>query len=152
MKRSLVFLVAVCLALTLVSCNRDIRAVDMLEEFCELYGCEGVIYSPERAEGEDGYMREDLFHAIYTYHGTPPKSYAVMLNSHTQSYSECGVFICRDTAELSSVKECVIERQTLLMAGESAVISISGNILFYSTFGETDKVLSAWKKIISSYT
>ncbi len=136
----------------LVSCKAEPRAIDLLNELCATVGAEGIIYSPEVPEGEDGYITTELFSCIYLFYGVAPKNYAVMLNSRTDKSSECGVFICSDDAELSMALEMCLERLELLGAGDRALLIRSGNVVFYSSLSEPERVRSLWNKIIRSHT
>lgn len=146
---SLVILFSVTLAL--VSCERTQSAYSMLSEFISLYGAEGIIYSPECPEGSEGYIDSATAQRIFIFHGDMPKSYAVFLNSHVDGGAECGVFVCRDGAELSEVTEMCEERMRLL-SSDNPVLIRSGRIIFYSTLRDSDRARSLWTKILKSYT
>ncbi len=151
MKRVFCFFTILIFIFSLSSCGEERNAYSLLSEFIELYSAEGIIYSPEVAEGKEGYITEDTFRKIYLYYGDAPKNYAVFLNSHIDTGSECGVFVCRDESERAVVSEALCERIRLLCGGDdNGIIITSSYTVFYSTM--SDKVLaqSAWERVLRS--
>ncbi|MBQ7387053.1 MAG: hypothetical protein IJW03_02685 [Clostridia bacterium] len=148
MKKTLLFLFTLIFTLSLVSCSEERSADELMSEFLESYGAEGIVYSPRRAEGEDGYIDSALFHKIYVLETTLPRDFAIFLNSHTSSDSECGVFICDSTAQRIEIEEMCLERMTLL-SSEYSFISRSGNVVFYSTMTDKTRTERIWHSVIS---
>ena len=79
-----------------VSCQNERGAYELLSSFVHAYRAEGIVYSSYANEGEEGYIDRELFDKIYVHSGRVPDDFSIFLASHTDSYSECGVFNCRD--------------------------------------------------------
>lgn len=134
------------------SCSAQPSARSMLSDFCASFGIEGVIYSPEVKEGQDGYISRRLFSDIYLFYGAPPENYAVMLNSRTDISAECGVFVTENGAELAALTEMCRERLYALGAKDRGVVIESYGTVFYSTFDDGGKTREIWQTIIRAYT
>ncbi len=150
MKRILssVALVAVLLFL-LVSCTSEPNAYTALSEFISAYGASGIIYSPQLAEDEDGYIDGELFGRIFVTNESPPENYALFLNSHADYGSECGIFVTSDAVERERIAEMCEERVRLLdPAGESRVILRHGSVIFYSTMSERERVTDIFLDVL----
>ena len=144
-----IILLIVTLSLLLISCKSDVDAYEMLNEFIRTYGAEGVIYSPEISEGNDGYIRDGLIEQIYRFHGQFPLDYAIFLNSHPDYSVECGVFVCSDVQMCDMVEEMCLERIRLLAMGEKhAFVKRSGRVVFYSTMPDRDRAEKIFNEII----
>ena len=149
MKKTL-YLVCIALSvLQLFSCAKRLSANDLLSEFADLYCLDGVIYSPEKKVGEEGYVYEGLMERVYTYEGNFPENYAVILNARTDFSSECGVFVCVDATQRGMIEQMCRDR-IILLTGDSdgGIIIRSGLVVFYSTLDGGENVENAWKKII----
>ena len=138
--------------LCFASCKGEPSAHDMLSDFSELFGFDAVIYSPDVREGDDGYITKRFFSDVYVFHGAPPENYAVILNSRTEAFSECGVFYSDNSAELNLLEEMCNERIDALGAADRAVVIRAGGFVFYSTLSDTERVSDLWGMIIRSYT
>lgn len=106
-----------------------------LSDFVSAYGAEGIIYSTEIKEGQEGYISPDTAKTIF---GTTdlPDSYALFLNTHLDYASECGAFLARgDLGEVISL--CKRRINILDREGKHSFIAIYGDVVFYSTM--TDK-------------
>ena len=124
----------------------------MLSEFVSAYGAKGTIYSPEIAEGKEGYIPDGLIEKMYLFSDDFPENYAILINPYTMDFSECGVFICRDADSLSDMEEICLERIRLLSNGEdNAFLKINGNMLFYSTMRDRERAEKIWREIIKKY-
>ena len=135
---------------SLCSCGSEPDAYEMLCEFVRVYGAEGVVYSPSIPEGKEGYMPSELADRIYRFSGKPPDNFAVLLNSHTDGFYECGVFVSADADSLSSITETCLERVRLLSgAGENGFVKVNGRVVFYSTLSDRDRAERIWREIIS---
>ena len=135
---------------SLCSCGSEPDAYEMLKEFVQVYGAEGVVYSPSIPESQEGYMPPELADRIYRFSGKPPDNFAVLLNSHTNGFYECGVFVSTDADSLSSITETCLERIRLLGgAGENDFVKVSGRLIFYSTLSDRDRAERIWREIIS---
>ena len=148
MKKILAAFLIAFSTLTLASCKEERSADALLRSFLSVYSAEGVVYSPTVAEGEDGYIDEPLFKKIYLYDGKMPTNFAVFLNSHTDSDSECALFVCRDGTELLAVEEMCLERLRLLTSPSGFIVR-SGNTVFYSTMSDKARAERIWRSIIS---
>lgn len=134
---------------SLLSCRAEPDAYAMLNSFVRTYGAEGIIYSPEIAEGNAGYVYEGLMEKIYRFSGDFPTNYAVFLNNRVDHPSECGLFVCSDAEMLDMVEEMCLERIRLLSLGEDhAFVKRSRNICFYSTMQDRDRAERIFSQII----
>lgn len=152
MKKTILLLLILSTLLSLASCGEEPSPKEMLSELSSVLSLEGVIYSPDVPEGGDGYITEELFSDIFLYYGEPPKSYAIMLNSRTDTPTECAVFVCSGTVELHAVIDACNERMKLLTAKERGLLIVSGSIVFYSTLEDRDRVRVEWTKILRAHT
>lgn len=151
--RKFTVLLLMIILFVLSSCVKSPDAKEMLTEFCSLYSASGVIYTPEKEEGEDGYISEELFRRIYIFEGDMPKSFAIFLNSHANYGAECGVFVCDGSEERERIIEMCAERIKLLNRGsDNAFIKLSGAVVLYSTMPDKARAEALWNKIVSLHT
>ena len=144
------FIILSLLVASLCSCGGEPDAYEMLKEFVYVYGAAGVVYSPRIPEGQEGYLPPELIDRIYRYSGHMPDNFAVLLNSHTDAFYECGVFVCTDADSLSAITETCFERVRLLSgAGDNAFVKVSGMTVFYSVLRDRDRAEKIWREIIS---
>ena len=129
------------------SCGRSYDAHEILTEFRDAYGAEGIIYSPTVAEGEEGYLDADLGEKMFAHSSDLPRDYAVMLNSHPDTPSECGVFICTDDGELRAAEAAALERIDLL-GGDRGFVLRQGRVVFYSVMSDSDRARKIFKEIM----
>ncbi len=147
MKKTFFLLLLIVCTFTLVSCSDSRSSDELMSDFLSSYGADGVVYSRACAEGEYGYIDSELFHKIYVYEGEMPADFAVFLSSHTDSDSECGIFVCRDAAERIAVEQMCLERIELLVS-DNSFISRRGNTVFYSTMSDRARAERIWQSII----
>ena len=148
MKKIALILIPFILISTLCACQSEVSAEELLSEFISAYGAEGIIYSSECVEGDEGYLPEETLSKIYLYSGRFPENWAIFLNSHATYGSECGVFVC-DSADMRlSVEKTCLERVRLLSGGENSFVIRSGNIVFYSTMQDGERAERLFKKIL----
>lgn len=148
MKKIALILIPPVLCFALCACQGEVSAEGLLSEFISAYGAEGIIYSSECVEGEDGYLTEETLSKIYLYSGRFPENWAIFLNSRAGYGSECGAFVC-DSADMRLlVEEMCLERVRLLAGGENSFVARSGNIVFYSTMQDGARAEQLFKKII----
>ena len=148
MKKIISLVISISILLSLVSCTDNRTADELMSSFLESYGASGAVYGPRRAEWEIGYIDSELFHKIYELESPAPSDFAIFLSSHTDSDSECAVFVCRDSAERMSVEEMCYERIKLLVSDNGFVVR-SGNTVFYSTMSDKARAERVWKDTIS---
>lgn len=149
MKRLISLLIVFALVFGLYSCKGERDAHRLLKEFITVYGAEGVIYSPNIAEGESGYIEKGFLEKIYVFSGNFPDNYALFLNTHPISPAECGVFVTDNADEIAMVEEMCLERIRLLSGGgEHAFVKISGDTVFYSTMQDRERAEKIWREII----
>ena len=149
MKKIITVFVLLSLLLGLSSCKNEPDAYELLSDFVNSYGAEGIIYSPLISEGEKGYMPSGMVERIYIFCGNLPRNFAVFLNSHADSRSECGVFVCSDAAQCQIVEEACLERIELLGQGsEVAFVKRTDNVVFYSTMTDRKRAEQLWREII----
>ena len=150
MKKLLSFiLILALLTSAFCSCIREMDAYSILYEVVGSCGGEGVIYSPNIAEGNGSYIRDGLLEQIYLFSGDFPEDYAIFLNTHPDFSSECGVFICSDAEMTNMVEEMCIERVRLLCkADPRGFVKRSRNIVFYSTMKDREAVEKIFNETI----
>ena len=103
--RKLFLLPFLCLFI-LSACEPPAPPVDLLTEFVKSYGAEGTIYYSEAKEWDDGYLSPDLASLAFGERELP-RSYAILLNIHLDTATECGLFLIegnkKELLELSIV-------------------------------------------------
>ena len=149
MKKILCIMIILTTLFSVISCSDERSAEELLRAFADAYGVDGVIYSPDVSEGEDGYIDRDLFCRIYAFADELPEDFAILLNLHTDAPLECAVFVCRDAQELSEVREMCEERLRILAVPESSFTVRSDVILFYSTLPDEKRAREIWYRVIS---
>ena len=149
MKKLISLLLVLIFIPSLSSCEEQKNAYSLLSEFVIAYGAEGIIYSPQIPEGQDGYITEELVKRIYIFSGKFPDEFAIFLNSHPDFGAECAVFICSDEQESSLIMEACAERIRLLGRGSDvAFIKRQGMVIFYSTMTDKKRAEGLWREII----
>ena len=150
MRRTIFVLLIISLCVgSICSCEREVDPRQMLSDFISAYGAEGVIYSPDANEGEDGYIPKELAERIYIHSGELPDDFAIFLNSRPDYGYECAVFLCEDAESLLMMEEACIERTRLLDGGgERRLIIVSGKTIFYSTMKDKERAEKIWREII----
>lgn len=152
MKKIILFFCVLVLCFSFFSCAPQPSSYDMLSDFMLTYGIDGVIYTPNLSEWEDGYITDELFGKIYIYEGRVPENYALFLNSYADYGSECAVFVCKDVEEREDIIEMCEERISLFGKGDKAFIVCADNIIFYSTLSDKVRAEEVWRKIIREHT
>ena len=153
MKKTIILFLVLTMLSSLAACGRTPSAKALLSDFLSVYSVEGVIYSPDKSIGEDGYVYDGLMERIYVYEGDFPRDYAILLNSRLSDFSECGVFVCESDNEREAVEEMCAERIRLLLGGrEGGLLMRSGRIVFYSTLEDSERCESVFRKIIRAYS
>ena len=141
------FLVFFC-AFGMVSCGGSRPATEILSDFISAYGAEGIVYRSDAAEYDEGYAEYDLLKKIYVFYEDFPDEFAIFLNSHADYGSECGVFVCADSGEVSEVEEMCLERIRLLgRGGENSFVSREGRVVFYSTMSDGERARRIWRTL-----
>ena len=134
--RKLFLLPFLCLFI-LSACEPPAPPVDLLTEFVKAYGAEGTIYYSEAKEWDDGYLSPALASLAFGERELP-RSYAILLNIHLDTATECGLFLIegnkKELLELS-----IARASTLDPEGERTYIAIYGSYVFYSTLSDKDR-------------
>lgn len=142
----------ICLTLAILllfcSCQSEQDAYAMLSEFVAAYGAEGVIYSPSLAEGKPGYLTQELVERIFLFTDGIGDNYAILLNSHVTSVSECGIFVCDDDEERRRCEEVCLERVRILNS-DNGFVKSKGRAVYYSTLSDSEKAERIFKEIIN---
>ena len=136
-------LLAILVFITLISlsaCGERPDPERILSDIVSSCRAEGIIYSPTRAEGGDGYIDVELFSRIYITSGRMPESFAVFLNSHADYGAECGIFLASDVAEMQRICEMCTERLRLIDRGDRGLLLVCGDLVLYSTMSDTERV------------
>ncbi len=149
----LVSLILLCVTLlSFFSCSQKKSAYKMLSDFIYTYSAEGTIYSPEVAEGEDGYVSEGFCEKLYVFDGAFPENFAVFLSVRSESPSECAFFVSGGASESELIFDMINERLTLLGSPDETIIKKSRGIIFYSTLKDPKRAERIYSEIIRSYT
>ncbi len=121
----------------LSACQPPAPPVDLLSEFVKSYGAEGIIYHSEAEEGDEGYLSPELACLAFGDRELP-KSYAILLNIHLDTATECGLFLIegnkKELLELSAARASILDP-----VGNRTHIAIYGDYVFYSTLSDKEK-------------
>ena len=137
------------LCLSLVGCRNEQSAYDILSEFVSDYGVEGVIYSPSVSEGSSGYVTDGLIERAFLFTDGLGDNFALLLNSHIDRASECGVFVCSDDEEVRLAEEICLERVRLL-SGEGGFVKKRGRVVYYYVLSDPDRAERIFREIIKN--
>ena len=150
MKKTIILILCISLLCPLLSsCAKEPDAYTLLHDFVQVYGAEGIIYSPKMEEGEAGYVYDGLMEKIYIFSGDLPTNYAVLLNSRILDPSECAIFVCTDAEMMTMIEKMCLERIRLLSLGsDHAFVKRSANICFYSTLPDRARAERVFSQII----
>ena len=119
------------------SCSESRDPTDGVTEFVSAYGARGIVYSTSCAEGEEGYITEDIEKAFFG-NNEPPENYAIFLNTHLDYASECGAFLVEgDRNDVISI--CQRRVKLLDPEGSRSFIVVYKDTVFYSTMSDKDK-------------
>ena len=141
---SLILLAALLLP-SICACRASPTAEELMREFIDAYGAEGIVYHSGCTEGDEGYLAPEKLGIIYQYSGRFPEDYAIFLNSRPDYGSECAFFVTRDVEERIATEQMCLERLRLLGGG---FVKRSGYIVFYSTMREGERAEQIFEKII----
>ena len=133
--------------LSLTSCGGQQSAYSLLEEFCEAYGASGIIYSPEVGEGSNGHISEGLIERVFFFTDGMTDNYAILLNTHIDSPSECGIFVCTDGGEVRACEEICVMRLKIL-GSKNGFVRRRGRVVYYSTLSDADRAEELFNDII----
>lgn len=152
MKKAAASILVLIFLLSLFSCSKEPSAAEMLNDFLYTYGIEGIIYSPDVAEGKDGYITEELFKRIYVLEGEVPENSAIFLNPRTDEYIECAIFVTESEDERARVSDMCAERIMLIdPTGEHSFILRTKNVVFYSALPDKERARSVIDEILNAY-
>ena len=138
-------LLAALLVPTVCACQRSPSAAELMSEFIDAYGAEGIVYRSACTEGDEGYLAPEKLGVIYQYSGRFPEDYAIFLNSRPDYGSECAFFVTRDVEERIATEQMCLERIRLLGGG---FVKRSGSVVFYSTMQDGERAERIFEKII----
>lgn len=144
--KKLFILLFLCLFI-LFSCSEPLPPKDMLSEFVRAYGAEGVIYHSEAKEGEEGYLSPRLATLAFG-NCQLPSSYAILLNTHLDTATECGIFLIEGDRE-EILELCATRTALLDPQGDRTHIAIYGRYAFYSTLSDKSRAKSIADKVFS---
>ena len=147
MRKIICLCVIFAITLSLVGCGEDQNAYDILSEFVTDYGAEGIVYSPSVSEGSPGYISEGLVERAFLFTDGLGDNFALLLNSHIDKPSECGVFVCSDDEEVRLAEEICLERVRLL-SGEGGFVKKRGRVVYYYVLSDPDRAERIFREII----
>lgn len=134
--KKLLLLPFLCLFI-LSSCSEPLPPNDLLAEFVKSYGAEGIIYHSEAKEGDEGYLSPQLARLAFGDRELP-KSYAILLNIHLDTHTECGLFLIegnkKELLELSASRTSILDPR-----GDRTYIAIYDSYVFYSTLSDRER-------------
>ena len=137
------------LLLALVGCREEQNAYDILSEFVTDYGAEGIVYSPSVSEGSPGYISDRLVERAFLFTEGLGDNFALLLNTHIDKPSECGVFVCSDDEEVRLAEEICLERVRLL-SGEGGFVKKRGRVVYYYLLSDHDRAERIFREIIKN--
>ena len=149
MRRIICLCLIFAFCLPLVGCREEQNAYDILSEFVTDYGGSGVIYSPSVSEGNPGYISEGLVERAFLFTDGLGDNFALLLNSHIDKPSECGVFVCSDDEEVRLAEEICLERVRLL-SGEGGFVKKRGRVVYYYVLSDPDRAERIFREIIKN--
>ena len=135
------------LCLSLAGCREERNAYDILSEFVTDYGAEGIVYSPSVSEGSPGYISDRLVERAFLFTDGLGDNFALLLNTHIDKPSECGVFVCSDDEEVRLAEEICLERVRLL-SGEGGFVKKRGRVVYYYVLSDPDRAERIFREII----
>lgn len=147
MRKIICLCVIFAITLSLVGCREEQNAYDILSEFVTDYGAEGVIYSPSVSEGSPGYITDGLVERVFLFTDGIGENYALLLNTHIDTPSECGVFVCSDDSEARLAEEICLERVRLL-SEKNGIIKRRGRVVYYYVLSDPDRAERIFREII----
>ena len=159
LRKKLILLLCIgALFCSMLSCGSIERsALELMREFTEDYGWEGVIYSPSVREGEAGYADEAFFESVWGEGVEYVSDFAVVFSSSLDKSGECAVFICYNDFDAARVSEMIYRRFDLI-ASLGIVLDTSslndsfvlrrGRVVVASALPDNDRAKSVWKRII----
>ncbi len=113
MKRTAAILLLISLLL-LISCSERACAADVAAEFCRAYSLDGRVYSSLAKEGEDGYIDDEMLHALYGDSDCLVTEFAIVLYGKVSTVREIGVFIAENGSERMELLELATDRVSFL--------------------------------------
>ena len=151
MRKTAALILLFCYLFLLPSCGEiSESASSLLCVFAEAYGADGIIYSPDVAEGEAGYVDSNFFRVLFGGEADFESDYAVFLSASLEAVYEAGVFVCRDDTSLLYAEELLRDRISLLSkmgyAG-SPILIRRGDTVFYSTLPDARRAEDIWRDI-----
>ncbi len=136
MKRSLALLFLSLFLLS--SCTERQSVTEGLTEFVRAYGAEGIVYSTDFSEGQEGYIDSYLSARLFG-NDAADFTYAVFLNTHLDYASECGVFSVGYSERNSAIEICNRRISLLDPAASHSFVRIYPHAVFYSTMQNREK-------------
>lgn len=150
--RKIIILVLVLsiIVFSFFSCSHTkIDTLATVTQFEREFNTGGRIYYGSAAEGEDGYISEELFDALFP-EGLPPCEYSVLMYSSLHKVNELGVFKLEDSGKSPALLSVVNARLKLLSSfveGESFIYE-KGGIVAYGFFDNAEEAKKLLKKMI----
>lgn len=151
MRKNFILLLVVCIiACSFFSCSRSkADPLETVTQFEREFNTGGRIYYGSAAEGEEGYLGEELFDALFP-DGLPPCEYSVLMYSSLHKVNELGVFKLEDSGkspELLSVVNARLKLLSSFVEGESFIYE-KGGIVAYGFFDNAEEAKKLLKKMI----
>ena len=146
----ILLLVVSIIACSFSSCSHaDINPLATVTEFEREFMTGGRIYYSLASEGERGYVKREMFDAIFP-DGLPGCEYSLLIYSSLSSVSELGVFKLEDRGkipELISVLSTRIKLLSLFMEGESFIYE-KGRVVAYGFFDNAEEAKKLLKSLL----
>ena len=152
---SLILLASV-LALTLVSCGRNVDCYSLATEFGEAFGTVGTVFSPRVAETDSGYVSQTFFSVMYSEENIHSEDYAIWLCSRADASGEAAFFLAFSEWDAISIEGMLLSRIDLIGSvfgkGEGspangAFVMRSGKLVVMCATGDNERARTVVKMI-----
>ena len=131
MKRLAALLSALIFLFT--SCSVDVRAEDVLAQFCREYPIDAEIYSSLREENGSGYMDAEMLTALFGIAERPSDDFAIVFFGKVDKVREVGVFVIENGEDVIEISELLARRISFLSTfseGEGFIKKYRGAIAY----------------------
>ncbi|GEM_PF-3995597 len=144
MKKRLFLFLSLCLFA--VSCGKEASTAQKMSRFAASYGKVGCVYSLAAKEGEDGYVGEDFFVALYGKRPQGLSDFAVFLGEELACIEECGALKGETNHDALTLYEVAQGRVLFLLSyqtedgcKEESFLCQYGKTVVYGVFSDGER-------------